>query len=71
MQRVIHFSFPFKVKEHIQIHSNVSISDLKKYILEGKVMLPSVQTSIMALEWLRANGYLNASNLSENKSILL
>ncbi|KAJ3157817.1 hypothetical protein HDU89_000196 [Geranomyces variabilis] len=45
-------------EELIEIRRNVSIADLKKIIMNGELMLPSVQTAWMALDYLERNGML-------------
>ncbi|CAO3600776.1 unnamed protein product [Absidia cylindrospora] len=45
-------------EECIQVVDNVEIADLKRFITKGEFMLPSVQTSWMALEYLSTNGML-------------
>ncbi|TPX53833.1 hypothetical protein PhCBS80983_g06141 [Powellomyces hirtus] len=45
-------------EELIEIRRNVSIDDLKKLIMQGELMLPSVQTAWMALEYLQKEGLL-------------
>ncbi|KAI8369400.1 uncharacterized protein BYT42DRAFT_503340 [Radiomyces spectabilis] len=47
------------LEECIEIVDNVSTRDLKTFITKGHVMLPSVQTAWMALEYLAANNMLN------------
>nr|KAJ3419399.1 hypothetical protein HK105_007002 [Polyrhizophydium stewartii] len=43
-------------EEFIEI-VDVTLDELQQFILKGLVMLPSVQTTIMALDWLRRNGH--------------
>ncbi|KAI8098836.1 uncharacterized protein BX664DRAFT_344970 [Halteromyces radiatus] len=45
-------------EECIQVVNNVEIDDLKRFITKGEMMLPSVQTSWMALEYLSNLGLL-------------
>lgn len=45
-------------EEYIEIVHNVPISDLKQFITHAEMMLPSVQTTWMALEYLKEHGYL-------------
>lgn len=45
-------------EECIQVVDNVAIKDLKTFITKGEMMLPSVQTSWMALEYLSNLGML-------------
>ncbi|OBZ87778.1 hypothetical protein A0J61_04182 [Choanephora cucurbitarum] len=40
-------------EEYIQVVRDVSIEDLKKFITKAEMMLPSVQTTWMALEYLK------------------
>ncbi|KAI9017380.1 hypothetical protein BC832DRAFT_588645 [Gaertneriomyces semiglobifer] len=42
-------------EEWIEVHRGVSISELKNLIMRGEVMLPSVQTAWMAIEYLKDN----------------
>ncbi|KAJ3121350.1 hypothetical protein HK098_003764 [Nowakowskiella sp. JEL0407] len=49
-------------EEMIEMKTDITMKELKRLILSGEVMLPSVQTSIMAIEWLRKNGYLTAED---------
>jgi hypothetical protein len=46
-------------EEYIEVVYDVKINDLKKFITHGEMMLPSVQTTWMALEYLKEHGYLN------------
>ncbi|KAJ3089092.1 hypothetical protein HK102_007225 [Quaeritorhiza haematococci] len=46
-------------EELIDVHHTVTLEQLKSYILRGIVALPSVQTAVMAMEWLKQNGYIN------------
>lgn len=50
------------LEEKIDVLSNVSLKEFKDMVLQGTVMLPAVQTSIMALDWLQQNGYLDKSS---------
>ncbi|KAI8051846.1 hypothetical protein BDF21DRAFT_468639 [Thamnidium elegans] len=45
-------------EEYIQVVSDVPINDLEDFITSGEMMLPSVQTSWMALAYLRKNSLL-------------
>jgi hypothetical protein len=43
----------FDFKEYIDVLPGIGISELKQIILSGDMMLPSVQTCIMALNALK------------------
>ncbi|ORZ03479.1 hypothetical protein BCR43DRAFT_52313 [Syncephalastrum racemosum] len=43
-------------EEYMEVVPEVSIADFKRFILQGKVLLPSVQTAWMAFEYLARNG---------------
>jgi len=47
---------PTDEEEFIKVH-RVSIEELKQIFLNGNMMLHSVQTSVMALNYLEKNGY--------------
>lgn len=40
-------------EEHIDIIRDVSVNELKQFIMKGEMMLPSVQTAWMALDYLK------------------
>ncbi|CAO3631005.1 unnamed protein product [Cunninghamella blakesleeana] len=46
------------LEECIQVVKDVQIADLKRFITKGEMMLPSVQTSWMALEYLSSQNLL-------------
>lgn len=41
-------------EEYMNIISNVTMSDLKSYIMTGQLLLPSVQAAVMGLEMLKS-----------------
>lgn len=45
-------------EEYIQVVKDVIIDHLESFITQGEMMLPSVQTSWMALSYLRKNNFL-------------
>ena len=45
--------------ENIEINSQISIKEFKSFVLQGKVMLPAVQTAMMASNYLVQNGFLD------------
>ena len=45
-------------EEHIEIIRDVPIDQLRKFITRGEMMLPSVQTCWMAIEYLKENNLL-------------
>ncbi|GAB5589463.1 hypothetical protein Unana1_04363 [Umbelopsis nana] len=45
-------------EEYIEIVRDVSIDDFTQMVMRGEVMLPSVQTGWMAIEWLKENKYI-------------
>lgn len=45
-------------EEYIEIIKDVSTDDFTQMVMRGEVMLPSVQTGWMAIEWLKENKYL-------------
>ncbi|KAI9275535.1 hypothetical protein BDA99DRAFT_555322 [Phascolomyces articulosus] len=45
-------------EEYMEVVNDVPIHDFKRFITLGQVMLPSVQTTWMALEYLSAHGFL-------------
>ncbi|RUS19782.1 hypothetical protein BC937DRAFT_86917 [Endogone sp. FLAS-F59071] len=46
------------VEEYMEVRSGVPISKFREMVMRGEVLLPSVQTGWMAIEWLRKEGYL-------------
>ncbi|KAI8927839.1 hypothetical protein BC831DRAFT_451250 [Entophlyctis helioformis] len=44
-------------EENIQV-VDLPLDDLQQHILRGLVMLPAVQTTLMATDWLKRNGHL-------------
>jgi hypothetical protein len=44
--------------ECIQVHPGITVPELRAMILSGELMLPAVQTSLMALHYLGWNGHL-------------
>jgi len=49
---------PRDKEEQIEVHRNVSVSQLKEHMLNGAMMLHSVQTSFIALHFLEQHGLL-------------
>ncbi|KAI8812132.1 hypothetical protein BJ742DRAFT_794921 [Cladochytrium replicatum] len=47
-------------EELIEVVSDVSMERLKEIMLKGELMLPSVQTIVMGVDWLKRNGYLES-----------
>lgn len=45
-------------EEYMEVVHDVTVDDLKKIITRAEVMLPSVQTIWMALEYLKENNHL-------------
>lgn len=45
-------------EEYMEVVKDVSIADIKRFVTQGQVMLPSVQTIWMALEYLTENSLL-------------
>lgn len=45
-------------EEWMEIVPDVPLKDFKRYITRGEVMLPSVQTAWMALEYLAENNFI-------------
>lgn len=45
-------------EEYMEVVHDVTVDDLKKFITRAEVMLPSVQTIWMALEYLKENNHL-------------
>jgi hypothetical protein len=45
-------------EEYMEVVKDVSIADIKHFVTQGQVMLPSVQTIWMALEYLTENSLL-------------
>jgi len=57
-------NYPFFLKkkinlEFIEIHYGISLPRLREIILQGEMTLPSVQTTLMALNYLEKNSYLS------------
>ena len=44
--------------ELIEVKPNISMEELDEIILRGDLMLPSLQTVVMARDWLKKNNYL-------------
>ncbi|RUP45631.1 hypothetical protein BC936DRAFT_147925, partial [Jimgerdemannia flammicorona] len=46
------------LEEHMEVCKGVPVREFTEMVMRGEVMLPSVQTGWMALEWLRKEGLL-------------
>ncbi|CAO3683760.1 unnamed protein product [Umbelopsis ramanniana] len=49
---------PRDAEEYMEVVRDVSIDDFTQMVMRGEVMLPSVQTGWMAIEWLKENKYI-------------
>jgi hypothetical protein len=45
-------------EEYMEIVRDVTIDEFTQFVMRGEVMLPSVQTGWMAIEWLKENKYI-------------
>lgn len=45
-------------EEYMEIEHHVTLSDMKEFIMQGEVMLPSVQTAWMAMNYLEKHKYI-------------
>lgn len=54
---------PRDEEEYILIERDISLERMKELILKGEMMLPSVQTCLMALNFLKENNYLQQNDI--------
>ncbi len=50
-------------EEYMNIIPNVTMSDLKSYIMTGQLLLPSVQVAVMGMEMLRSKNLIKEALL--------